>query len=293
MTSGRASRTAEIVALFRAIESCRPPAVRLFHDPFAHHFLSPPARVVHALSCLPVFGEAVPWVIDRGWGGPFGSAVCRTRFIDDAVEAALGAGVEQVVILGAGFDCRPYRIAGIERTRVFEVDHPATQGVKRARMAGVLGGLPAHVAFVPIDFNREALADALDAAGFHRDRLTFTIWEGVTNYLTAEAVDATFRELATAGALGSTVVFTYIHRGVLDGTGEFAGSSAWLGTVRRLGETFTFGFNPTELSGYLAARRLKLLDDVGPDEYRARYLTPRGRGLGLGAFYRAAVARTR
>ena len=289
MKSEQASRTAEYMALFRALESGRPAATRLFTDRFARGFLPPSLRAVEAVSRLPFAGALIPWLIHRWWPGPLGAGICRTRFIDDALRAALQSGVGQVMILGAGFDSRAYRIPGIERTHVFEVDHPATQAAKRARLEHLLGQLPAHVTFVPIDFNQQALADVLTSAGLEPRARSFVIWEGVTNYLTAEAVDTTLRFLARATPPGSRILFTYIHRGILDGSVHFEGAQESIVTVGRAGEPFTFGFDPAELPGYVAQRGLALVEDVGAADYRARYLDPLGRHDKVSEFYRAAL----
>ena len=106
MKEGRASRTAEFMALFRALEAVRLPRRRVFEDRFAAAFLSPRLRLVVSLSRVPVVGELIRAYIDRRWPGARTSAVARTRFIDDQAEVALGSGTEQVVILGAGFDAR-------------------------------------------------------------------------------------------------------------------------------------------------------------------------------------------
>jgi methyltransferase (TIGR00027 family) len=194
--------------------------------------------------------------------------------------------VKQVVILGAGFDCRAYRIPEIAQSRVFETDHPATQEVKKRR----LGALPSHVTYVPVDFTTDTLDAVLAAAGFRKDAQTFFICEGVTHYLPAQAVDVLFRYIGRSAA-GSRLVFTYIHRGMLDGSAQFAGAANTLATVRRAGEPYTFGFEPPELLSYLAKRNLTLIEDVGADIYRERYLMPRGRGAEpLSEYQRAALA---
>ncbi|HJQ84655.1 MAG TPA: SAM-dependent methyltransferase [Candidatus Binatia bacterium] len=288
MREGRPSRTAELMALFRALETVRPARTRLFEDPLAAQFLGALFRTVLLLGRLPGGVDAITWIIERRWGGPLGSGVCRTRYIDDALSAAVRGGVEQVVLLGAGFDARPYRLAGIERARVFEVDHPATQAVKRARLAGAI---PRHVTFVPVDFARDRLDDAMAAGGFRRDRRTFFLWEGVTNYLDAAAVDATLGWIAAAGGPGSELLFTYVDRAMLDGSRAFEGAAEGRATVGRFGEPFTFGLDPATIDAYLAARGLDLVEDVAAPDYRTRYLRPLGRTLKLWEFYRAARAR--
>ena len=231
MLKHRASRTAEFMALFRALESCRPPGVRLFEDRFAIGFLRPAFRFVVDLSRLPLVGGAVSRFIEYRWPGARSSGVARTRLIDDLLADEFKRGVSQVVILGAGFDSRAYRIAGIEQTRVFEVDHPATLVSKQRHLTRLLGSLPPHVAFVACDFNRQRLADVMQASGLHADERTFFIWEGVTNYLTEEAVDSTLRYVSGVAARGSRIVFTYVHRGLLDGSVRFEGTERLFRTL--------------------------------------------------------------
>jgi methyltransferase (TIGR00027 family) len=130
----------------------------------------------------------------------------------------------------------------------------------------------------------------LPGAGYRREAQTFFICEGVTHYLSAGAVDTLLRYVARNAAVGSQMVFTYIHRAALEGAGTFAGAERTLAVVRRAGEPYTFGFDPAELPQYLAARGLILIEDVGARTYRERYLIPRGRGHEpLAEFQRAAV----
>jgi methyltransferase (TIGR00027 family) len=287
------SRTAMVVALWRARESQRSAASRLFEDDLAQGFLDRRFRVALRVSRVPLVGSLVPWsLIDGHWTGSRGTVAVRTRYIDDALTAALRRGVEQIVILGAGFDGRAYRIPGIDRARVFEVDHPVTQAEKKKAVTRRLGALPPHVEFVPIDFSTQTLDGTMPAAGFRATARTFFICEGVTHYLSDPDVDTLFRYVARSVAAGSEMVFTYIHRTILDGSATFDGADKTLTTVRRSGEPYTFGFDPARLPEYLAARDFVLIEDVGADEYRARYLAPLGRGHEpLSEFQRAALVR--
>jgi len=126
----------------------------------------------------------------------------------------------------------------------------------------------------------------MDAAGFETATRTFCVWEGVTNYLTEEAVDATLRYFATT-APGSRLLFTYVHRGLLDGSAVFEGTRELVATLHRAGEPWTFGIDPARLQAFLAARGLALAADMGAADYRTRYLGQAMRGY---EFYRAAVA---
>lgn len=285
------SRTATAVALWRARESTRAASTRLFEDPLAHAFLGWRLRWALHLSRLRVIGALLPWsAIDGHWVGSRGTVVVRTRYIDDVLGQALRTGVEQVVILGAGFDSRAYRIPGIELVRVFEVDHPLTQAKKKDVVVRRLGALPPHVTFAATDFRHDTLNTVMVRCGYRTTAPTLFICEGVTHYLPAPAIDAMFGYVAESAA-GSRIVFTYIHRGILDGTLMSVGSDTTLATVRQSGEPYTFGFEPSELPQYLAGRGLTLIEDVGASTYRERYLVSLGREREeLAEFQRAALA---
>lgn len=289
MEAGQASTTAEYMALFRALESVRPLGRRLVEDPFAVGFLRPWLRTVVALSRVPPIGRLIRGLIDRRWPGARTSAVARTCFIDDIVRARLGTGIDQVVILGAGFDARPYRIPAMSKVVVFEVDHPATSAAKRAAIKVALGASPAHVRFVSINFNADSLGTAMQSAGYDPSRPTLFIWEGVTNYLTEAVVTETLRWCATA-TRGSHVLFTYIHRRVLEAPDTFDGTEKLFATLKTSSERWTFGLDPAQLSAFLVERGLLLDDDRGATEYRAQYYGPEANPMRGYEFYRIALA---
>jgi methyltransferase (TIGR00027 family) len=283
----RESRTAEYAALFRALETARPPGERLFGDPLAVAFLRPPLRAGVTLAKLPILGRLVPAVVDRRWPGPRPSAVVRTRVIDDALQRALDRGIDQLVLLGAGYDSRPYRLQPAHRVRVFEVDHPSTQAVKRRVVVELFGETPAHVRFVPVDFDRQRLDVAMAAAGLAAGQRTYFVWEGVLAYLTPDAADATLRWASAVSGPGSEIAFTYVHRGLLDGTRHFAHAGPWVDSVRAAGEPFVLGLDPETLGAHLAERGWRLLEDLSTTEALAIH----GRDVRrVPSFYRIARA---
>jgi len=258
MFADRPSRTAQHNALFRALEQRLPRP--LFEDPFARRFL----RGRYWLAAL-LPAAAVARAIDARWPGPRAGVCVRTRWIDDAIAAEQAAGLDQLVMLGAGFDARAYRLPGLERVRVFEVDHPATQAMKRR----VVGAAPANVTYVPVVFGRDALPDALARAGLAAGARTLFLWEGVTNYLDEPTVDATLRFAARSGR---SLLFTYVDRAVIDGGSGFVGGAESVAYVKKLGEPFTFGLDPSALPGYLAERGLDLEADLAlPEAARSYY----------------------
>jgi methyltransferase (TIGR00027 family) len=290
---GRTSPSARAVAFVRCLETGRLPDGRLFADPLAVHFLRFDERAQVALSRLPVLGSLYFGAVEALAPGLFGSTVGRTCFIDDALRAALAAGVEQVVILGAGYDCRAYRVAEIGRTPIVEVDHPRTQARKRAILARVQTATPPNLTWVAIDFERQRPADVMAAAGFQPGRRNFFIWEGVTQYLSRDAVDATLDYVATVSAADSRLVFTYEDVALIDGSLDFPGGRRLLLVNRLQGEPFRFGFDPPTLPSYLRARGLDLLEDVGGADYAKRYFAPLGRRLAATAYERTALVHVR
>ena len=172
---------------------------------------------------------------------------------------------------------------------MFEVDHPDTLASKRSVLQRIGVAAP-HVCYVPIDFNQRSLPPAMAEAGYRESARSFFLWEGVTNYLTDAAVDATLRWCASA-APGSLLLFTYVHRDVLTKPGAFLGTEQLFASLAKFGEKWTFGIHPGELRGYLAERGLSLESDVGASEYRERHFGDAARGMRGYEFYRIALAR--
>ena len=211
-----------------------------------------------------------------GGPGPRASAIARTKLIDELVEHLVPS-VDQVVILGAGYDTRPYRLASLAADAVFEVDHPTTQTVKRSVLRRT-GTSTTGVTFVSVDFETDDVAKALVGAGYSPDRPTLFLWEGVTQYLSADAVDAVLSVLRHLSTDGSVLVFTYVDRAVIVGEVKaFPEAGRWLRGVDKRGEPWIFGITPAEAPVFLAQRGFQLIDDVSTMQAGARYFDPIGR----------------
>ena len=289
MRHGQPSRTAEHNALFRTLESGRTVHRRLLDDPFGRRFLSWPLSIVARLAAIPGGSALAHWLIDRRWPGVRTSVIARTRLIDDAIEDSINAGRRQVVVLGAGFDSRPHRLAALRSATVFEVDHPDTQRAKRERLAGSGPQARQDVRYVAADFASGRLGDAMDAAGYDDTVPTLIVWEGVTNYLTPDAVDSTLR-WCSAAARGSILIFTFVDCDVLTDPGKYLGTDQLARSLARAGEQLTFGIDPDELREYLVQRGLQLESQVGAAEYRQRYFGQAARRMRGHEFYRVAIA---
>ncbi len=242
------------MALYRALETEVRDRAPLFRDPFAVRFLERPLRRAVTLSRVGTLRRALEAYADFRAPGARTSAIGRTRFIDDVLREDVAEGTRQVVVLGAGYDCRAHRLEELGACKVFEVDRAATQGDKQRRL-GNSGR--ADVVYVPIDFGVDELSDALDRASFDRTRRTTFVWEGVTNYLDEGSVAKVLGFIGTC-ARGSRLVFTYVHRGVLDRSIHFPGSAKIMQNVARLGEPWTFGLRPEDAGSFVAQFGLTL-----------------------------------
>ena len=255
----RASLTAEYMALFRALESSRPANSRLFSDPFAAGFLSARRTWLGRIGRSELGRRVIERLLDSAAPGARAAGIARTKWIDDEVTAAL-ADARQLVLLGAGFDTRAFRLPAAQRATTFELDHPETSHAKQAVLRKN-GPLSNRVRFITLDFNCQSVAGVLAQAGFDYTQPACFVWEGVTNYLSAEAIDHVLRQVQET-APGSTLIFTYIDRAVLDNPHRFFGAAKLIARLKSYGEPWTFGFFPEQLSAYLAARGFQLLNNL-------------------------------
>lgn len=204
----------------------------------------------------------------------------RTTAIDTAVREALGRGATQLVILGAGYDGRAWRMRELAGVRVFEVDRPATQADKRARAAELAAPL-ADVSFVPMDFTRESLPEVLERAGHDRTSPTCWIWEGVVMYLTRDAVRATLAGIANRSAAGSTLIVNY-HTSL---RGPLARLMYWL-----VGEPQITAWTPEDMAADLRGAGFVVREDAGMADWNDRYAQGKATRAARVFYMRVAVA---
>jgi methyltransferase (TIGR00027 family) len=219
------------------------------------------------------------------------SLVVRSRYAEDQLHLAVQRGVGQYVVLGAGLDtfaCRNPYPADI--LHVFEVDHPATQSWKRARLEGSAIPIPPTLTFVPIDFESESLADGLRRAGFDTNRSAFFSWLGVTPYLQTEAITATLKFAASLPP-GSAIVFDYMLAPSLLNLAQRLALRALSRRVARAGEPFRSSFDPAALQNDLRAMGFRQIEDLTPEALNGRYLQGRKDKLRVGTLAHIIHAR--
>jgi methyltransferase (TIGR00027 family) len=263
MRKMQASATAKGTAAMRAIESEKPADERICYDPFARRFTD--TIYYFLIKLFAGYGE-------RRTHGALTFIVCRSRYFDDYLQECLESGTAQLVILGAGLDSRAYRderLQGVVKT--FEVDHPASQVSKIRRVRKVFGEIPTNVTYVPIDFNNETL-DKLFTYGFDRSLKTLFMWEGVTHYLDAEAVDATLSWVHANAASGSAIIFDYQY---VSAPIQAQRRRDYLYAVisRLAGERRAFSIEKGQIEDFLERRGFTHVVDANPEQLQYLYCT--------------------
>jgi methyltransferase (TIGR00027 family) len=285
MAKRSVGNTALGAAVCRLIEQYQPTETRLFSDPVVKDLVGTPIRVMMLFAFMRNFTISQTEAVGKGI---YGAQICRTRFIDDVVQTALSEGIGQLVILGAGFDTRPYRLPGIERAKVFEVDLPAVQDDKKKGIQKHFGHLPENVTFIPIDFDTQTLEAALAGTAFDPSRPAVFVWEGVTQYIAEEAVRQTLSFVGKC-APGSIIAFTYVLKSVIERRSDIPDADKMMDTVAK-SAPWIFGLEPSTIQAYLQPFHLSLVADVGNADYQDKYLLPLKRKLAVSEGERIAQA---
>ena len=269
MEEGRPSTTATIAAMIRAAHLLWDDAPTILQDPLALGLSG--VESPGALQATLRARQAEPY--------NYAGVLVRQRYAEDELATAMQHGVGQYVILGAGLDSFAYRRPDLATLlRVFEVDHPATQQWKRARLRELDVNLPSNLTFIPLDFERHTLADGLRAGGHRPERPTFFSWLGVTQYLTEEAVFTTLRYVASS-APGSEIVFQYFLPESLFDDENRRLLALWKAQRASVGEPVLSQFEPTTLATRVQEFGFTQVWDVGPKDLDARYFAGRTDGL--------------
>jgi methyltransferase (TIGR00027 family) len=266
MSDRPASRTAWGVMVLRAVHQLIDDEPRILDDYVAPRLLD--AETLQGIRDHPGHFRNAPSRALRA------HVVIRSRYAEDRMAEAIWRGVTQCVILGAGYDTFAYRqpVWGLA-LRIFEVDHPATQQAKRESLQRSGIEVPDNVTFVPIDFERETLADGLRRHGFDFTVPTFVSCLGVLVYLTAEAVESVFRFAASLPP-ASEIVCTFRKRSTDDQP-----ESPLAAAVAAAGEPWLSQFNPIELRDALRKMAFGEVTLISGAELEVRYALQRADGV--------------
>jgi methyltransferase (TIGR00027 family) len=263
------SKTAERNAFARALESRRPEDIRVCYDPLAKYFMGTRFAFVFNHRILL---RVLWWISNRVRPGLGSFVIARTRYIDDYLHACIEVGLEQLVILGAGYDSRAYRFDELKgKVKVFEVDYPATQKLKIEKIKNIFGILPDYVVYVSTDFEKEKLHKRLFESGYDKKLKTLFIWEGVTYYITADAVDETLTFVASNSGRGSSIIFDYLPQSVVGGTSELKGAKGVRKQVEQSDEALIFGIEAAIIEEFLSERGFCQVKNINSNFFKRAY----------------------
>lgn len=267
------SETAQRVVFCRAWETYAPEETRVCNDPIAVHLLSKEGRYFATTDqgreqfnqemSNPVLVSLRDYV------------VLRTLVIDSYLLDYAQKGLDQMVILGAGYDSRAYRFPQLRgKVKIIEVDRPETQEDKIAKLSNYFGSLPDYVTFVPLDFEKDDLAASLVQAGFDPGLKTLVIWEGVTYYLEPEAVDQTLNFVTSNTPAGSSIIFDHVMLEVSEGKSQNPLIQAFLQNLAQIGEPCKFGLDPQTVEQFLGQRGFEEVTNLTVEQCKEQFLTP-------------------
>ncbi|HKR32524.1 MAG TPA: SAM-dependent methyltransferase [Terriglobales bacterium] len=258
MKPNEPSRTALLIARQRAAHQVLDHG-SILYDPFA----------------MKILGEDTNDVLQFANAHPLASigrlfTAARSRIAEDALSGAVGGGIQQIVVLGAGLDTFALRSPhGARQIRVYEVDHPATQAWKRQRLVETQLALPPWLIFVPVDFERDDLREMLAGAGFQQNSPTFFTWLGVVPYLTENAVGTTLDYISSIQ--NSEVVFDYMEppQAFPDEMRELITKRTE--ELKRTGERWASRFEPADVVAILRSRGFRDIEDINFQEITSKF----------------------
>ena len=276
-------------AFLKAVEAQYPEEERLFNDPYSERLLTGAFKyMIHFMKRRWGLDYMVR-VREKSTPGVLGGILCRNCYFDEIVASAIEEGFETLVNLGAGYDTRALRTPGIQRLKVFEIDHPDVIAEKKRRMEKAGLKVPANLTFVPVDFEQQALKTELEKAGYKLGERTLFIMEGVTQYIARASFEDTLRNVALA-APGSWLAFTYVIQDVFDHPEHYPEHKQLMNQFKLFKLTSLTGYDQKEMSGYLKGFGFELKEDVGSEYFRTNYLIPKNRELSLMRIERVVLA---
>ncbi|RJP91512.1 MAG: SAM-dependent methyltransferase [Desulfobacteraceae bacterium] len=284
MKKNRHSKTAVSAAVVRALHTAFESPV-VFDDPYAGSLAGPVWQKLSGLRLCYWIGTRM---IYSGLDPIRRQIVARARYAEDRLEASAASGVSQYVIIGAGFDSFALRRKDLSdgRLSVFELDHPASQQAKKARLRKLGLALPEKHEFVEIDFEKEGVGDALAHSSYSRKHPAFFSWLGTVHYLTPQAVINTLNAIAACACAGSELVLDYSGAGGLAGAADEKMEKKLKRYTARRGEPMLSTFEPQQFRQIVSQAGFHLLENVSPEEQSRRYFTlPDGKTLSMPGSY--------
>lgn len=279
--SERPSETALFTALRREIAQHEFNEARFGPDDLAQVFLPPAFRFFLKFKSIRRNTKAK---LEAAFPGMTEYVIARTAWFDGLFRKALVDRLPQTVLLGAGYDSRPYRFAGQNQaTRIFELDSPPTQARKIQCLRKAKIEIPPAVSLIPIDFNRQSLQAVLEQAGWQAQQASLFLWEGVSYYLQPEAVEATLEFFSHNALPQSVLAFDYTVSVNAENLGSLYGVKEFLQAMQaaHANERLLFSIPEGEIETFLADRNLEIMAHLDKEAIEGEFLT-RADGSRLG-----------
>lgn len=278
----RKDGTAQGVAKQRLIESLAKPSKRIIYDPYAENF-------VLGAGIIKLMGHNFSvWLSKKFVPGFHEHLISRTRFIDDLIKKSISEQVEQYVILGAGYDSRAYNLELPSGLKIFEVDQPEVQEIKISKLPDEIPNAE-NITYVSVDFNHQSLKNQLLNSGFDKSKSTIYTLEGVSQYITREALNSTLSELALLTPNSNATFFmSYVNRLLREdpkacfGMGyskpERAAKFITNGAAK-VGEPWISLYSSKEIEDLLSQNSFTLIENKTLADLNSKYFTPVGRTI--------------
>ena len=278
----RKDGTAQGVAKQRLIESLAKPDRRIIYDPYAKNF-------VLGANIIKLMGHRLSvWLGNKIIPGMHEHLISRTRYIDDLIEKSTFANIEQYVILGAGYDSRAHRLKLPSKLKIFEVDQSEVQELKRLRLPYNIPNRE-NITYVDIDFNHQSLKEELINVGFDQNKSTIFTLEGVSQYISREALDATLKEVADLNPNSNSKIFiSYVNKLLKEDSKACFGKgyskpekavSFITNSAAKMGEPWISFYSAEEVESMLSRNDFTLIENKTLADLNSKYFTPVGRTI--------------
>ena len=278
----RKDGTAQGVAKQRLIESLAKPDRRIIYDPYAKNF-------VLGANIIKLMGHRLNvWLGNKIIPGMHEHLISRTRYIDDLIEKSAFANIEQYVILGAGYDSRAHRLKLPSKLKIFEVDQSEVQELKRLRLPDNMPNRES-ITYVGMDFNHQSLKEELINVGFDQNKSTIFTLEGVSQYISREALDATLKEVADLNPNSNSKIFiSYVNKLLKEDSKACFGKgyskpekavSFITNSAAKMGEPWISFYSAEEIESILSQNNFTLIENKTLADLNSKYFTPVGRTI--------------
>ena len=289
---GRDSQTALLTTIYRAIGSKEFQNQKVGSDHLAEYFLPSHVRFLIKSKRLRSRGKEKN---KAQMPGVFEYVLARTAFFDDVFIEALNGGIPQIVLLGAGYDTRPYRFSELNKcSRIIELDNAATQNRKKKCLKKFKIDIPEQVTHIPLDFNKESLKDVLQYAGYEDSKKTLFSWEGVCMYLEPKSIDSILGLISHSSHAKSIIAFDYAITVLDDNSHKYYGAEEIIRIIKRprSNESFKFTIEEDNIESFLDQRGLKIVKHLNHRQVEESFLTGKN-GASIGqpnGMFRFAIA---